>query len=397
MLSCKNRFIKLPFAMFDRIYLWTFIIATGIQLFFWLFFFSRLAFQNTRTGGKRTRNPESPNDPRSQSATSNQPSVSVIICAHNEAENLERNLDRILNQSYRSFEVIVVNHKSNDFSEYVLKSLQRKFKQLRVVECDDPRPGKKHALTKGIEQAKHEVLLLTDADCKPASEAWISGMMAGMDEYTYIVLGVAPYEEAPGLLNKFIRYEACYTAMQYLSFALAGFPYMGVGRNMSYRRALFAQSGGFRKHEHLASGDDDLFVNQTARRGEVGIRLDPETFVYSTPKKTWRAYYRQKTRHFSTGKLYKLHHRLLLVMLAMSHILHYAGGLLVALKISIIFALLGYAVRMCVVMAFSSVILAKIQHRSLIKFLPVFDAVYILFYFVFAPAILMDNDTQQWS
>ncbi|MEZ4962288.1 MAG: glycosyltransferase [Saprospiraceae bacterium] len=379
----------------DQIILAVFAAATAVQLFFWLFFFSRLVF------GKEASLNSKPSPPivnRKSSIVNPPPPVSVIICARNEAHNLAAHLHRILNQNYRSYEVLVVLHKSSDKSLDVLSPLQRQYEHLRVVECGDPRTGKKHALAKGIEQAKHQVLLLTDADCVPASHDWISGMVAGMDENTRIVLGVAPYFRAPGPLNSFIRFEASYTAMQYLAFALAGFPYMGVGRNLAYRKELFERTGGFRKHEGLASGDDDLFINEAAHKGNVGIRLNPDTFAYSAPKETWRDYYRQKTRHFSTGKYYKLHHKILLSTLAMSHGLHYLGAfILVVFKISIIFALLGYTVRMCLVMAFSSVILKRLQQQNLRPWVPALDFALVLFYSVFAPAILMNNDTQQWN
>ncbi len=381
--------------MLESILLYGFLAATAVQLYFWLFFFGRLALHPVE---------EIPDTPQSsivnrQSSIPPSPPVSVIICARNEEENLKRHIDRILNQTYRSLEIVLVLHKSCDNSFNVLSSLQRKFNHLRIVVCDDERAGKKFALAKGIEQAKHQVLLLTDADCVPASHDWIQGMVAGMDEDTHIVLGVAPYDEAPGPLNKFVRYEACYTAMQYLSFALAGHPYMGVGRNLAYRRELYERIGGFRSHEHLASGDDDLFVNAVARRGKVGIRLNPRTFVYSKPKTTWRAYYRQKTRHFSTGSEYKFKDKFILSLLTMSHLLHYfLGGALLIFKISIMFALLGYAVRMGVVIAVGSVILGKLQHRSLRFWLPVLDSLLILYYLVFAPSVLMNNDdTQRWN
>lgn len=379
--------------MFQQIILYAFLFATATQLFFWLFFFSRLALYKTTNSSEATN--QSSNN---QLTTHNSPSVSVIICARNEEENLRSNLYRILNQTYRSYEVLVVNHKSSDNSLDVLSSLRRKFKHLRIINCDDERAGKKFALAKGIEQARNQILLLTDADCVPATTNWVQGMVAGINENTQVVLGVAPYDEAPGPLNKFIRFEACYTAMQYLAFALAGLPYMGVGRNLAYRRELFDRSGGFRRHEHLASGDDDLFINEVAHKGNVGIRLHPDTFVFSKPKTTWREYYRQKRRHFTTGRHYKLKHQILLFSLTMSHLLHYVlGFLLVILKISTIFALLGYAVRMGVVMAVSVLIFNKLQHRSLRLWVPALDAALVIYYFVFFPSVLMNKDTQRWN
>ena len=207
--------------MLESILLYGFLAATAVQLYFWIFFFGKLARHPVEEIPEHDAANEPPSTVRRQPSADPQP-VSVIICARNEEANLERHLDRILNQTYRSYEIVIVLHKSSDNSLNVLSPLQRKFNHLRIVVCDDERAGKKFALAKGIEQAKHQVLLLTDADCVPASPDWIQGMVAGMDENTHIVLGVAPYDEAPGPLNKFVRYEACYTAMQYLSFALAG-------------------------------------------------------------------------------------------------------------------------------------------------------------------------------
>ncbi len=376
--------------MLNQFILWIFILATAIQLFYWLYFFARLAFyrpDSNREQDSEFRIPHSAFEP-----------VSVIICAHNEEDNLKKNINRFLNQTYRSYELLLVLHKSSDKSLDVLSSLPGKFQNIRIVNCEDARVGKKFALATGIEQAKHQVLLLTDADCVPASDEWVSGMVAGMNENTQIVLGFAPYAEAPGPLNTFIRFEACYTAMQYFSFALAGIPYMGVGRNLAYRRELFERTGGFRRHEHLAGGDDDLFINAAARKGKVGIRLNPQTFIFSEAKKNFGEYFRQKTRHYTTSRHYKLHHKLLLGILAASHGLHYLGVFLVAFKISIIFALLGYAVRMCVVLALSSFILSKLQHRSLRFWVPALDAALILYYIIFTPATLMNTtNTQRWN
>ncbi len=376
--------------MLESILLYGFVAATAVQLFFWIFVFGKLACH-----------PVEEMPPASEPSTVNRPlsTVSIIICARNEAHNLSRHLDRILNQTYRSLEIVLVLHKSSDDSLNILSPLRQRYSHLHIVVCDDERAGKKIALAKGIEQAKHQVLLLTDADCVPASPDWVQGMVSNMDAETQIVLGVAPYDEAPGFLNKWVRFEAWYTAVQYLSLALAGHPYMGVGRNLAYRRELYERSGGFRRHEHLASGDDDLFVNATAKRGKVEIRLHPKTFVYSAPKTNWRDYHRQKTRHFTTGSEYKIKDKIILNLLTMSHLLHFLlGGALLIFKISIMFALLGYAVRMGVVMVVGSVILGKMQHRSLRIWLPVLDSLLVLYYLVFAPSVLMNNDnTQRWN
>src|SRR5207248_2072491 len=105
---------------------------------------------------------------------------------------------------------------------------------------------------------KYDILLLTDADCKPVSKLWIK-LFAGnySDSKTEIVLGYSPYSVRPDFLNYLIQFDTIFTAMQYLSFCISGKPYMGVGRNLSYRKKLFFENKGFAPYLKLPSGDDD--------------------------------------------------------------------------------------------------------------------------------------------
>lgn len=363
-----------------------FILATLVQLILWLFLFSRLAFFKEKQNNKKT------------TELAERP-VSIIICARNEAENLSKNLPRILNQNYRSFEVIVVNDNSTDQTQDILLKFHIKYTILQTLNISDkPKgSGKKPALAQGIKAAKHEVLLFTDADCQPTSENWLRDMQKLIDDEVAIGLGYGPYFSGKGFLNKFIRFETIFTAIQYFSFALAGYPYMGVGRNLIYKKHLFDQAGGFNKHAHLLSGDDDLFVNEVANRHNVGITLKKNTFVFSTPKKSWKAYYRQKSRHLSTGKHYKLKHQVLLGLVSASHFFHYLGGfLLVILKTSTIFVILLYVVRILVVLLIYERILRKLEDRPLLRWIPLLDVVYLWFYLVFA-VTLITGKINRWT
>lgn len=368
--------------MYTQIILYLTILATLIQIFYWLYFFARLAFfKNTAKENL------------------NEPPVSVIICAKNEAENLKHFLPRILNQNYRSFEVIVVNDNSTDDSVKILTYLQKTFSHLRIIDFINNKKtqvGKKFALAEGIKNAKFETLLLTDADCYPASEDWLRIMQNAINEKVEIGLGYGPYEERKGLLNKFIRFETIYTATQYFSFALAGMPYMGVGRNLIYKKKLFKQANGFKNHEDVASGDDDLFINAVAKHNNVGILIQPSTFVYSSPKTTLKAFFRQKSRHLSTGRRYQKKHQLLLGLLSLSHFMHYLGIIAVAIKISIIFAILLYLVRIFIICSLYNRILKKLQDTPLLFWVPFLDAMYILYYVIFAP-ILFFGKTKRWN
>ncbi|MFN3951951.1 MAG: glycosyltransferase [Thermaurantimonas sp.] len=235
--------------------------------------------------------------------------VSLIICARNELENLKKNLPSWLGQNYPTYEVIVVNDRSWDDSRFFLEEMAAMHSNLRIVTVPENEKywtGKKFALTLGIKAAAYDTLLLTDADCRPASDRWMSYMMEGYElSQTEIVLGYGGYVQSPGLLNLMIRFETLQTGWLYLSAAWAGWPFMGIGRNLSYKKNLFFGAKGFYRHMHIPSGDDDLFINQVATGRNTRVMLNPEAVTFSTPKKTWSEYIYQRRRHFNTSFYYK--------------------------------------------------------------------------------------------
>nr|MBC7614280.1 glycosyltransferase [Pseudopedobacter sp.] len=253
--------------------------------------------------------------------------VSVIICARNESKNLQKNLPHILNQDYPDFEVVVVNDCSIDNSEDILRTFQDSYSNLKVVKIEEhPRykTAKKFAVTLGIKATSNEHLIFTDADCIPNSNQWISLITRHFQSpEKEIVLGFSPYDRYKGFLNKLIRYETFQTALNYFSFALIGMPYMGVGRNLSYKKSLFFKGKGFASHMHIPSGDDDLFVNQNATLENVSIEFTLDAQVLSEPERTWKAYWNQKKRHLGAGKVYKKQHQLNLGLQAASAICFY--------------------------------------------------------------------------
>ena len=208
--------------------------------------------------------------------------------------------------------------------------------------------GKKFPLSIGIKECKHEVVLLTDADCKPASEKWVAKMQAAFKPGIEVVLGMGPDYKEPGVLNKLIRWETFHTALQYFGFALAGTPYMGVGRNLSYRKELFFRNKGFSAINNLPSGDDDLFINKVATKSNTAIVLDPEAFTFSAPKQTWKDWMRQKARHYSTGKYYKRSHKFLLGLYAASLALFYPLFIASVIFFDWRWSLIPFFIRLCI-------------------------------------------------
>lgn len=287
-----------------------FFLAFLVQILYWFLIYSRLIFYKS-AGSKSSKKP-----------------VSVIICARNEEENLRKNLPLILNQEYPDFEVIVINDCSTDGTQDYLNDLKEQYSFLKITTIKEDikfKHGKKLAVTIGIKAASHDLLLFTDADCHPESNLWISRMASGFNPETSLVLGYGGYLSEKGLLNLAIRFETLYIAIQYLSYALAGIPYMGVGRNLAYRKSMFFDNKGFAQHSHLVSGDDDLFVNEVANRYNTRIEISPESHTRSEPCKTWKEWYFQKRRHLTTGPDYKFMTKFLLSLEVMSRLVFYAG------------------------------------------------------------------------
>ncbi len=293
-----------------EIFFIVFCLITLVQLFYYGWFFRRLAWYSA------------PEKQHSQ-----QHPVSVIICARDEAARLVTHLPGALVQTYPStHEVIVVNHNSQDDTRFLLDEFKKTFKGLHIVNLEHEAigiPGKKYPLSMGIKEARYEIVLLTDADCIPASEFWMQKMQDGYDKGIEVVLGYGAYKRAPGILNKIIRFDTFHTALQYLSYALAGQPYMGVGRNLSYKKDVFLRNKGFSAINHVPGGDDDLFINKVASRQNTTIVIDKDSFTLSDPKNNFGEWFRQKGRHYSTAKYYKPRHKFLLGLYSISHILFY--------------------------------------------------------------------------
>ncbi len=219
-----------------------------------------------------------------------------------------------MNQEYPSFEVIVVNDSSWDNSEDILKAFSSQFsnfKSLKLNEDIQRMTGKKFALTIGIKAAKNQLLLLTDADCKPLNSLWIENMVRAKGDKK-IVLGVSLLSKGRGLLKNLFRFESVIVAINYLGLANLGVPYMGVGRNLMYEKELFFNNGGFKKHMHVLGGDDDLFINQVATKNNTTFTSVLEAQTSSESCRNIREWWRQKKRHLYSSNYYKTKNKVML-------------------------------------------------------------------------------------
>lgn len=310
--------------------------------------------------------------------------LTVIICAHNEQDNLREFLPSVLKQDYPDFEVIVVNDFSSDDTPWILQEFTAQYPHLKIVDIKEHirlKHGKKFAVSMGIKASKHQTLVFTDADCAPQSDQWLKEIAAAFRPETEIVLGYSPYFKKKSLLNLLIRFETSHTAMSYLSYALRGNAYMGVGRNMAYKKELFFRNKGFAAHMHIKSGDDDLFVNQNANATNVNIALTPESIVYSAPKTTWKSYYKQKARHSGASTIYKKRHQRMLATQLLSAALFYVALIAVAIAFPIYWyiPLAAYFLRLGAQWTIFTPIYKKLEVKELIWWLPLVDFIYYFY------------------
>lgn len=371
------------FSLIGQIVFIVFCVVAAVQIFYYLFFFRRLAVY----------------EPPLKTVNISQP-VSVIICARDEADNLAKNLPGILVQDYKTtHEIIVVNDNSTDETKYVIDEYKKSFKNLVNIELTQEAKlimGKKFPLSMGIKSAKYETLILTDADCVPASEFWVDHVQQAYHDNTEVVLGYGAYHKKPGLLNKLIRFETFHSALQYFSYALAGIPYMGVGRNLSYKREVFMRNKGFSSMNMIPSGDDDLFINKVANKYNTAIMIDPASHTLSEAKKTWNDWMRQKYRHYTTSKYYKPIHKFLLGLYSLSLALFYPLFAASVVMHTWWLALSVLGLRLIIQAIILHKTMKKLNEQDLWPFFILFD-IWMFFYFLITAPALWKKPKQKWN
>jgi len=304
------------------------------------------------------------------------PPISLIVCAKNEEKNLEKHIPLWLEQEYPNFELILINDASADDTLDMMERFAETDPRIKIVNVKNNEAfwgNKKYALTLGIKKAVNDRLIFTDADCRPASSEWLGIMSSHLSQEKQLVLGYGAYSKCRGLLNKLIRFETLLTATQYLSYALVGNPYMGVGRNLAYTSKLFYEHKGFMSHIKISSGDDDLFVNEAASKSNTAVCIAENAFTYSIPKKTWESWMLQKKRHVTTASLYKRKHKVLLGLYYIANLLFWLlGGVLffiVDWKIPLALILFRFLIQYIVI----GKVAKRLKEKDLIAFIPFFE------------------------
>ncbi|PTT13276.1 glycosyl transferase family 2 [Flavobacterium sp. HMWF030] len=341
-----------------------FIAIVVIQIFYYLGIFGKFAFA------------------KPQNITPKRIPVSVIVCAKNEEENVKKFIPLLAEQNYPDFEIVLIDDASSDETLEVFEQFESEYDNIRLVKVKNNEAfwgNKKYALTLGIKASKKDYLLFTDADCYPTSKDWITSMTSQFTMNKTIVLGYGGYEKIErSLLNKIIRFETVLTAVQYFSWAKLGFPYMGVGRNLAYKKEEFFNVNGFIEHIQVRSGDDDLFINQAANKNNTTISYTPESFTYSRPKETYKEWFTQKRRHVSTAQYYKSFDKMQLGLFFVSQLFFFLSViLLLAFQFQWIAVLAILATRYTVAWTVIGFSAGKLKENDLKIWFPIVEIVLI--------------------
>ena len=347
------------------ILLYFFTAIVFIQLFYYLGIFGKFAFA------------------KPQDVTAKNIPVSVIVCAKNEEENVKKFIPLLAEQNYPDFEIVLIDDASSDETLEVFEEFEQKYSNIRLVKVENNEAfwgNKKYALTLGIKAAKKNYLLFTDADCYPTSKEWITAMTSEFTEEKTIVLGYGGYEKIENsLLNKIIRFETILTAVQYFSWAKAGLPYMGVGRNLAYKKDEFFNVNGFIDHIQVRSGDDDLFINQASNKLNTTISYSPESFTYSKPKESYKDWFTQKRRHVSTAEYYKFFDKFQLGLFFFSQLFFFLSVIiLLAFQFQWITVVAILATRYTVVWTVIGFSAGKLKENDIKIWFPVLEIVLII-------------------
>ncbi|HEU5290975.1 MAG TPA: glycosyltransferase [Cyclobacteriaceae bacterium] len=356
-----------------------FLVAVGIQLIYITVFLIAILKKESGVGSET------------------QP-VSVIVCAHDEEQNLRELVPILLQQKHPAFEIIIVNDRSNDGTYDFLLEETKKVEthnnaSLRMVHAAAVPAhvnGKKFGITLGIKAAKYDWIVLTDADCRPNSDQWLQSISAQCTGDKEIILGYSSYQKEDGLLNLFIRFETLLTAIQYVSYAILGNPYMGVGRNLAYRKSLFLNNKGFNGFLGVTGGDDDLFVNQHAHAKNTAVTLGEESIIYSVPKRTLQEFFNQKVRHLSVGKKYRFKHKLLLGVFSLTQLITWLLGLPLLFIFSGYLWVLGAFITRILLLSITTYQAARrFGHKFESWSVPLLDFLFVIYYLSTAPVALL--------
>lgn len=239
-----------------------------------------------------------------------QTKVSVLIAARNEEANIGRTLSDILAQQFPRdlLEVIVVDDHSTDNTSAIVQSFEvQGVKLLKLDESEPLNSYKKKAISVAIATATGDLIVTTDADCR-MSPNWLATVVSYVEEKgCFLVSSPVVYSNQRGFFEELQTLEFLFL----IGLGAAGIgnkrPSTCNGANLAYRRDVFYEMDGFNGIDHLASGDDELFLHKVAAKypDKIGFCKSRDAIVYTDAKKDLIGFINQRRRWASKSTHYK--------------------------------------------------------------------------------------------
>ena len=259
--------------------------------------FFRMLLADKKSGGSSNNNATTP--------------LSIIITAHDQGAELERNLPVLLSQAYKpGFEVIVVDESSTDNTDDVLTRLKSQYPNLYttfIPSSSHYLSRRKLAITVGIKAAKNEWLILTDACCRPEHENWLDIIACHCTERNDIVLGYTGYEHQAG---QFCCFEQLLTTCYFMRKAMTDTAYRYSGSNLAIRKSVFMEHNGFLRNLKYMRGEYDFLVNEYATSGHTAVVTSKDAIMRQEvpSQRSWtnhHLYYMETRKHLQRSLGYR--------------------------------------------------------------------------------------------
>ena len=235
------------------------------------------------------------------------PFISIIIAARNEEDNLPFLIEDLVNQEYPldKFEIIIINDRSSDSTPAILNNAAKNYSLIKIINIENKSESmtpKKNALSKGINIAKGEIILSTDADCR-LGKLWASSMAYSLINKNGIIIGYSEILESSGtFFEKYQRLD--FLAILIANAGAGGWNYYwsGTGQNLAYFKKDFININGFDPVKHDISGDDMYLVQAISRLKNGYIHIDPNSYVKTHAMRTIKEFINQRIRWSSNSK-----------------------------------------------------------------------------------------------
>jgi cellulose synthase/poly-beta-1,6-N-acetylglucosamine synthase-like glycosyltransferase len=241
--------------------------------------------------------------------SSNMPKTTIIVAVRDGESSIERCINSICRQTYseKHFEVIIANDQSTDATENIVKSMQKKYKNLKLINIKN-RPEnfapKKYAITEALKSATGEIILTTDADIT-VKPTWVESVISFFEKNVGLVVGFSSVREfKPGKMFQLFE------SLDFLMLLTAtkgsiriGLPISCTGQNLAFRRIAFDEVGGFGDKNSTQSGDDVLLLHLMRKSKKWGIAFadDPKSYVETDASKSLKSFLKQRIRWAAMG------------------------------------------------------------------------------------------------